>query len=108
MRKHWRILVIGALVSGAAIFMIASQIDFALLGEALRTANYWMLIPGALVAVLGLVARAQRWRVLLSGHLRYAPAFHILNISYLLNGLNHVEGTLGCWNGRPTDVLQSH
>jgi uncharacterized protein (TIRG00374 family) len=86
-RKHWRILVIGALVSGAAILMIASQIDFVLLGEALRTANYWMLIPGALVAVLGLVARAQRWRVLLSGHLRYVPAFHILNISYLLNGL---------------------
>jgi len=86
-RKHWRILAIGAVVSGAAIVMIASQIDFALLGEALRTANYWMLIPGALIAVLGLVARAQRWRVLLSGHMGYGHAFHILNISYLLNGL---------------------
>lgn len=87
MHKHWRILALGALVSGAAIYMIAAQIDFVLLGDALRTANYWMLIPGALIAAAGLAARAMRWRVLLSNQLGYVRAFHILNIAYLLNGL---------------------
>lgn len=87
MFKHWRVLLVGALVSGAAIILIAAQIDFALLLQALRDANYWMLIPGAAVAVIGLAARAQRWRVLLDGGLSYRRSFHILNISYLLNGL---------------------
>jgi uncharacterized protein (TIRG00374 family) len=85
--KHWRVLLVGAVVSGAAIVLIISQIDFTLLWQALRDANYWLVIPGALLSVIGLAARAQRWRVLLDGDLSYRRSFHILNISYLLNGL---------------------
>lgn len=87
MRRHWRILLLGIIISGAAIAAIAAQIDLDLLMDALRNANYWVLIPAALLAVLGLVARAVRWRVLLSGQLPYGRSFHILNIAYLLNGL---------------------
>lgn len=87
MRRHWRVLALGALVSGVVIVLIAGQIDLALLWESLRTANYIWVIPGFALAALGLYTRAVRWRVLLGHGLRPARAFHILNIAYLLNGV---------------------
>jgi hypothetical protein len=85
--KNGRILAIGALVSGAVIFLIAGQIDFPELLKALQAANYWWLIPTAAVATLGLFTRAIRWRALLGGGLGLTRAFHILNIAYLANGI---------------------
>ena len=89
MGKNGRVLALGALVSGVVIVLIAGQIDFALLLEALRTANYWWIMPTALVATLGLFTRALRWRALLGTGLGKSPwrAFHILNVAYLANGL---------------------
>lgn len=85
MRENWRILLLGLLVSGAAIFVIASQIDLPLLWEALRGGRYGYLLPAGLLTAIGLGARAVRWRVLLNGRLPLGRTFHILNISYLLN-----------------------
>lgn len=89
--KHWRILLLGVIVSGAAIFMIASQINLDLLGEALRTGldgrGLFWLLASAVLMTIGLMARAVRWRVLLSGGLPLGRAFHIMNIAYLVNGL---------------------
>lgn len=87
MSKNARVLVLGALVSGVVIFLIAQQIDFYLLGKALAEANYWWLIPTAIVATLGLFTRAIRWRALLGGGLGLTRAFHILNVAYLANGI---------------------
>lgn len=87
MRKNWRVVLLGIIVSGVVIVLIASQINLTLLWEALRTANYWPLIPAAALTVIGLGARAIRWRVLLNGAMPYPRTFHILNISYLLNML---------------------
>jgi uncharacterized protein (TIRG00374 family) len=86
-RKQWRILALGALVSAAAIYAIVSQIDLALLFESLRTANYLPLVPAAALTVLGLFTRSVRWRVLLGGGLNPKRAFHILNIAYFVNGI---------------------
>lgn len=87
MRRHWRVLALGALVSGVVIVLIARQIDFALLWESLRTANYVWVIPALALTALGLFTRSLRWRVLLGGGLKLPRAFHILNIAYLLNGV---------------------
>jgi glycosyltransferase 2 family protein len=89
--KHWRILALGAVVSGAAIYMIASQINLDLLGNALRTALdgrglFWLIASGVIMTI-GLMARAVRWRVLLNGGLAFWRAFHIMNIAYLVNGI---------------------
>jgi glycosyltransferase 2 family protein len=89
--KHWRILLLGVIVSCAAIYMIASQIDLNLLAEALRSAMdgrglFW-LAASAVIMTVGLMARAVRWRLLLSGGLPFWRAFHIMNIAYLVNGL---------------------
>ncbi len=87
LQNHWRVLALGALVSGIVIVLIARQIDLALLWESLRTANYIWVVPAALLSVLGLFTRTLRWRVLLGGGLDVTRAFHILNIAYLLNGV---------------------
>lgn len=87
MRKHWRVLALGALVSGIVIVLIARQIDFALVWDALRTANYAWVVPAAALSALGLFTRTLRWRVLLGRGLSMTRAFHILNIAYLLNGV---------------------
>lgn len=89
--KHWRILLLGVLVSGAAIYMIASQIDLNLLAESLRTAMdargvFW-LVASALIMTLSLMTRAVRWQILLSRALPFSRAFHIMNIAYLVNGI---------------------
>lgn len=85
MRGNGRILLLGLLVSGAAIFVIASQIDLPLLWEALRGGRYGYLLPAGILTAIGLGARAVRWRVLLNARLPLGRTFHILNISYLLN-----------------------
>lgn len=87
MQKHWRVFALGALVSGIVVVLIARQIDFALLWESLRTANYAWVVPASLLSALGLFTRTLRWRVLLGGGLGVMRAFHILNIAYLLNGI---------------------
>jgi uncharacterized membrane protein YbhN (UPF0104 family) len=87
LQKHWRVLAVGALVSGVVIYLIARQIDFALLWESLRTANYVWIMPAAALSVAGLFTRALRWRVLLGRGLTLSRAFHIMNIAYMLNGV---------------------
>jgi uncharacterized protein (TIRG00374 family) len=85
--KNGRLLLIGAVISGAVIVLIATQIDIPLLWQALVSANYWWLIPSAALATLGLYTRALRWQALLGGGLGLTRAFHILNVAYLVNGI---------------------
>jgi uncharacterized protein (TIRG00374 family) len=85
--KHWRIGLLGAVVSIAAVYFLLRQMDVRMLGEALQHARYIYLLPSTVLIVLGLAARAARWRVLLSGGLPIQRAFNILNVAYLVNGI---------------------
>jgi glycosyltransferase 2 family protein len=85
--KHWRIYALGVLVSAAAIFFVVRQIDIQQLVQALGQANYLYVIPASALIVIGLGARALRWRALLGGTISPLPAFSIINITYLVNGL---------------------
>jgi uncharacterized protein (TIRG00374 family) len=85
--KHWRIGLLGALVSVAAVYFVVRQMDVRLLGDAFSHARYIYLLPGAVLIILGLAARAVRWRILLSGGLPFSRAFSILNVAYLVNGV---------------------
>lgn len=85
--RHWRIYLLGILVSAAAIFFVVRQIDINELVRALGQANYLYLIPTSVLIVIGLFVRALRWRSLLGGAIRPLPAFSIINITYLVNGL---------------------
>lgn len=85
--KHWRVGLLGLVVSLAAVYFVVRQMDISQLGVALQDARYIYVLPSALFVVLGLVARAFRWRVLLSDGLPLGRAFNILNASYLVNGI---------------------
>ena len=85
--KHWRVGLLGGLISLLAIYFIVAEIDFQLLDEALESARFIYVLPGVLFLTAGLVARAVRWRLLLSNGLPLSRSFHILNIAYLVNGV---------------------
>lgn len=85
--KHWRIGLLGAVVSLLALYFMLSQVDLARLAQALAAARYIYVLPSALLLLAGLLTRAVRWRVLLNGALPLGRAFSITNVSYLVNGL---------------------
>ncbi len=85
--RGWQIGLLGAAVSAAAVYAIVSQVDLALLGDALARARYGYLLPTLALLLIGQVTRAARWRALLNGGLSLGRSFRILNISYLINGV---------------------
>ncbi|MBC7810963.1 MAG: flippase-like domain-containing protein [Burkholderiales bacterium] len=87
MIKRWRIGLLGVVVTALAIYFLLSQVDVTRLASALTTARYIYLLPCIVLLVAGLVTRALRWQVLLSGGLPLKRAFSILNVTYLVNGL---------------------
>ncbi|GIL12950.1 MAG: hypothetical protein BroJett038_16700 [Chloroflexota bacterium] len=85
--NRWRIGFLGGVVSLLAIVFIMSQVDVAALGAALARARYVYLLPTAGLLLVGLAARAIRWRGLLNGALPLRRAFNIMNAAYLVNGV---------------------
>lgn len=85
--KHWRVGLLGLVISLLAIYFIVSQVDMALLGDALLHARYGYVVPTVIFLLAGLVTRAARWRVLLNRGLSLYRAFSITNVSYLVNGV---------------------
>jgi hypothetical protein len=79
--------VLGIVVSLAAVYFIISQIDIGQLQDAVSQARWVYLIPTTLFLLLGLVARAFRWRGLLEGGLPIRRTFSIMNVAYLVNGI---------------------
>lgn len=55
--------------------------------DELLHAHYWAVIPCVIVSVIGLWLRGMRWRVLLGGRIAPDHSFHILNVSYFINGV---------------------
>lgn len=62
--KRWQFWV-GVAISAFFLYWVLRKINFSLLFETLRTANYWWLLPGVLVYFVALWARAWRWHYLL-------------------------------------------
>jgi hypothetical protein len=85
--RGWRIGTIGIAVSVLVVLFFVSQLDLALLADALVNGDYLWVIPSFLVLVVGLWTRGLRWRALVNDDLPPLRAFHILNVSYLVNGL---------------------
>jgi hypothetical protein len=85
--QGWQIGLLGILITGVVIVFFASQLNFAQLTSALATGRYIYLLPCMAALVIGLWTRGLRWRALLKDDLSPMRAFHILNVSYLVNGL---------------------
>lgn len=90
MTKYGRVIILGAAVSLAAIYLIVTQMrdnDLSLIGDELANARYSYVALSAAIIAAGLFARGARWQALLSGGLPFWRAFSINNVAYLINGL---------------------
>lgn len=85
--KHWHIGLLGTAISVAAVWFFYTEVDTTQLITALQTANYVFVAPCLVFLLLGLVARALRWRALLDGGLPLRRAFSIMNVAYLVNSV---------------------
>lgn len=79
--------MIGLIVTSLTLIFIVTQINIPLFIDSLRNARYGFVVPTILFLLLGLVARALRWQVLLNGDLALNRAFNIMNVAYLVNGV---------------------
>jgi len=86
--KRWQFWL-GLIVSALFLWLVLRKIDYPLLWEHLRSANYWWIIPGVGVYFVGLWVRAWRWHYLLRP-LKVVPTrvmFPIVTIGYAGNNI---------------------
>lgn len=83
--KHWRIALLGTIISLIAIYFIINQIQLDLLRDALNEARFIYVLPSLALMLLALVMRAFRWRLLLSHAMPLRQTFNIMNIAYMVN-----------------------
>ena len=86
MRRTVQILI-GLIISLLALWLAFSSVDLAHMGQALREANYFYLVPAAALVWLGLVFRAVSWRVILGGRVPLRRVYDAMNEGYLLNNV---------------------
>jgi uncharacterized protein (TIRG00374 family) len=85
-KKRWPGLILGVAVSAIALAYLLRR-DLSGVKEELLHAHYWAVIPCIGLSLIGLWLRSLRWRVLLNGRIMPGDSFHILNVSYFINGV---------------------
>jgi uncharacterized protein (TIRG00374 family) len=90
MRNFWksaRRWLPGAIISLAAIAAILYFVDLERFVEAIRAADYWLLLLAFCGSMVWLVVRAQVWRTLLQNKATYRDTFLTMCEGYLLNNV---------------------
>lgn len=88
MNRYWQLLI-GLLVSAFFLYLALPGLHLAEVGVALRTANYWWILPGIGVYFVGLWARSWRWHYALR-HLKEIPLkrlYPLICIGYFGNNI---------------------
>jgi hypothetical protein len=75
----------GVIISLVAIFLIIKFVDLHRLVDAVRSANYWILLAGLAISWSWLAVRGIVWRTLLQKKASYKDIFLTLCEGYLLN-----------------------
>ena len=86
--KRWQFWV-GVLISVVFVWLALRGLKLSDVGSALRTANYWWLIPGVAVYFVAVWARAWRWHYLLRPlkSISTRKMFPIVTIGYMGNNI---------------------
>lgn len=88
MRNFWKSAgrwLPGVIISAVAIFLILKFVDLNRLVQAIRSANYWMILLFLVISLVWLAVRGIVWRTLLKNKASYRDAFITINEGYLLN-----------------------
>ncbi len=86
MKRRWPSIVLGLVLSVVALVYLLRR-DVSGVRDVLRNAHYWAVIPCVALTIVGLWLRSIRWRVLLGERVTIRHSFHILNVSYFVNGV---------------------
>jgi uncharacterized protein (TIRG00374 family) len=86
--KRWQFWV-GVLISAFLLWLALRGLHLEAVWQALRTANYWWLIPGVGIYFVGVWARAWRWHYLLRPlkAISTARMFPVVTIGYMGNNI---------------------
>lgn len=76
------LLIVSILASVVCTWLFIRSIEWALLKNALRGANYWFIIPTLILTLVVYVVRAIRWRGLLS-HIKVISVMNLLSITFI-------------------------
>jgi glycosyltransferase 2 family protein len=90
--KRWQFWL-GVLISIVFMYIALRGLHLEDLGEALRDANYWWLLPGVAVYFIGVWARAWRWHYLLRPvkAISTRSMFPVVAIGYMGNNIYPVR-----------------
>lgn len=72
--------ILSIIASIVCLWLFVKNIKWALLGNALREANYWFIIPTLILSLLFYAVRALRWQGLVS-HIKSIPIINLLSIT---------------------------
>lgn len=88
MNKHARI-VLGTVATVVFLWLALRNVDISAVGDALRTANYLLLIPAAICTVAGFCLRAVRWSYILrpTRSISFPRLFPIMMVGFAANNL---------------------
>ncbi|MCH8851170.1 MAG: flippase-like domain-containing protein [Planctomycetes bacterium] len=80
---------VGIVISAVALYVAFAGLDWPAVGEALRAANYLLLLLCPFLLLLLLLVRAQRWRMLFypDRHVSLLSTFAALNIGYMTGNI---------------------
>ncbi|MBZ0294021.1 MAG: flippase-like domain-containing protein [Anaerolineae bacterium] len=85
--RRWVLPLVGVLITLFIFYLIFTQVNLGAFAAALRQARYIYAVPALLMLLVGLGARALRWRALLGNRFPLIRAFSIMNIAYMMNAL---------------------
>jgi len=86
-RAIW--FAIGIAISALFAYLAVEKISFDQVGDSLRHANYWWLIPSALLVIPIAVLRAWRWKLLFNdpASVPFSQSFAATNVGLMFNNL---------------------
>jgi uncharacterized protein (TIRG00374 family) len=81
--------LLGVVLTGTFLWLALRSVDLAAVGEALRSANYWLLLPAAVCTFAGFCLRAVRWARILapSREIPFGRLFPVLMVGFAVNNL---------------------
>ncbi|MCC6175465.1 MAG: flippase-like domain-containing protein [Chloroflexi bacterium] len=81
--------ILGVIVTLVCLGLAFYKVDLRGLGQALASANYWLILPALAVWLLGYVVRTARWRVILAEAVRcsFVTLFGVLMIGFATNNV---------------------
>jgi uncharacterized protein (TIRG00374 family) len=84
-RQDWRRLLPGLLISAASLVIVLYLAKPRRMIDALRVADYRLVLGGGLITLVWLVVRGMAWRTLLQDKVPLNQTFYTLSEGYLLN-----------------------